>query len=83
MPEIVYDIFTYINVGSFLIALLDKIFCGGLAPLFWLSTLGFGGMGSTIGCLLFRHRTRNGDLGAVILMAAVQFGIFYLLERIF
>jgi len=83
MPDIVYNIFAYINLGSFLITILDKIFCGGLAPVFWLGTLGFGGMGSTIGCLFARHRTRNGDLLAVIFFAAVQFGILYLLERIF
>ena len=83
MPQIVYDIYVWINVASFAITILDKIFCGGLSALFWMATICFGGMGSTVGCLLARHRTRNGDLGAVLFFFAIQFGIFYLIERFF
>ena len=83
MPDIIYDIYVWINVVSFGLTILDKIFCGGLEILFWLGTMCFGGMGSTVGCLLAHHRTRNGDLAAVIFFFALQFGILYVLERIF
>lgn len=83
MPQVVYDIYVWINIAAFVITLIDKIACGALSNLFWMITMCFGGLGSAIGCHLFRHRTRNGDAGAAVFLALVQFGILYLLERWF
>ena len=83
MSQVVYDIFTWINVIAFVITLIDKIAWGALSGLFWVISVCFGGAGSALGCLLFRHRTANGDLAAVGCLALVQFGILWLLERIF
>lgn len=83
MPQIIYDIFAWINIAAFVITFIDKIACGYLSGLFWLATTCFGGLGSTVGCFIFHHRTRNGDLGAVVFFTVVQFGILWLLESIF
>lgn len=83
MPQFIYDVIVWINVIAFVITLVDKIACGRLSGLFWLSAICFGGGGCAIGCWLFRHRTANGDLPAVIFFTAVQFGILWLLEKIF
>ena len=83
MAQIVYDVIVWINVISFAVAFIDKIACGALSGLFWLSTMCFGAGGSAAGCLMFHHRTRNGDFGAVVFFGLIQFGILYLLERIF
>lgn len=83
MPQLIYDIYAWINVIAFVIAFIDKIACGYLSGLFWLATMCFGGLGSTVGCFLFRHRTANGDLGVAVFFTLVQFGILWLLEKIF
>ncbi len=83
MPQIISDIYTWINSIAFVIALLDKITCGSMSRLFWLVTKCFGALGTTLGCLLFRHRTRNGDVAKTIFYAVIQIGILGLLGSIF
>lgn len=83
MPQIIYDILVWINIIAFIIAMVDKWFEGRLSTLFWLSAMGFGGCGSTIGCYFFHHRTKNGDVSVTIFLTVVQFFILWLLERIF
>ena len=83
MAQIVYDVIVWLNVIAFAVAFVDKIACGALSGLFWTSTMCFGAGGSAAGCLLFHHRTRNGDFGAVVFFGVVQVLILCLLERMF
>ena len=83
MIQFLYDIYAIINVIAFIIALLDKISCGAMSKLFWFAAKWFGGVGVTAACILFRHRTRSGAVVKTAFYGILQFGLLWLLDRIF
>lgn len=76
------NLFVTINVVAFLVALVDKLASGALNKVFWAVAKWFGGLGITIGCILFRHRTRNGEVFKTAFYAVLQLGFLWLLDKI-
>ena len=76
------NVFVMINVVAFLVALVDKIAGGGLNKVFWFMAKWFGALGITIGCILFRHRTKNCEVFKTALYAAIHLLILWLLDKI-
>ena len=80
--EVASYVYLMVNIVAFLVALVDKLAGGRLNKAFWFMAKWFGALGITIGCILFRHRTKNGEVFKTALYAGVHLLILWLLDKI-